>query len=55
MRAPDLLFFAKGPPKSLQTQLAKFASRTEACREQAEKIARGLGLEALLRQAVNDQ
>jgi len=49
MRAPDLDFFAKGPPKTLRTQLAKFASRTNACRKQAEKIARELGLDALLR------
>ena len=49
MRAPDLEFFAKGPPKTLRTQLAKFASRTNACRKQAEKIARELGLDAFLR------
>ena len=49
MRAPDLAFFAKGPPKTLRTQLAKFASRTNACRKQAEKIAKELGLDAFLR------
>ena len=42
LRAPDLKFFAKGPPKSLRSQLAKFASRTEACRKEAEHIAREL-------------
>ena len=49
MRAPDLSFFAKGPPKTLRTQLAKFASRTNACRRQAEKIAQELGLAAFVR------
>ncbi len=49
MRAPDLSFFAKGPPKTLRTQLAKFASRTNACRKQAEKIAEELGLAAFVR------
>ena len=49
LRAPDLKFFAKGPPKSLRTQLAKFASRTEACRKEAAKIARELGLAGFLR------
>ena len=45
----DLDFLVKGPPKTLRTQLAKFASRTNACRKQAEKIARKLGLDALSR------
>ena len=49
MRAPDLALFAKGPPKTLRTQLAKFASRTNACRKQAEKVAKELGLDAFLR------
>ena len=49
MRAPDLEFFAKGPPKSLRKQLAKFASRTDECRKQAEKIARELGLAEFVR------
>ena len=47
MRAPDLNFFTKGPPKTLRTQLAKFASRTNACRKQAEKIAEELGARSL--------
>ena len=50
LRAPDLDFFAKGPPKTLRKQLAKFARRTEDCRKRAEQIARELGLAALLRQ-----
>ena len=49
MRAPDLSFFAKGPPKTLRAQLAKFASRTIACRKQAGKIAKELGLAAFVR------
>ena len=49
LRAPNLEFFAKGPPKTLQKQLAKLARRTETCRKQAEKIAKELGLSALLR------
>ena len=40
----------KGPPKTLRTQLAKFASRTNACRKAAKKIARELGLDGFLRQ-----
>ena len=49
LRAPDLDFFAKGPPRTLRKQLAKFARRTEACRQQSEKIAMELGLAAFLR------
>jgi hypothetical protein len=49
LRAPDLEFFAKGPPKTLQKQLTKFARRTEACRQRAEKIAMELGLASFLR------
>ncbi len=49
LRAPDLDFFAKGPPKTLRKQLAKFARRTEACRQRAEKIAMEIGLAAFLR------
>ena len=49
MRAPDLSFFAKGPPKTLSKQLAKFAARTDTCRKQAEKIANELGLAAFVR------
>ena len=49
LRAPELEFFAKGPPKSLRAQLAKFAARTEACRKEAAKIARELGFAVFLR------
>ena len=49
MRAPDLTFFAKGPPKTLRTQLEKFASRTSECRIEAAKIAEELGLSAFVR------
>ena len=49
LRAPDLDFFAKGPPKTLRKQMAKFARRTEACRMRAEEIARELGLAAFFR------
>jgi hypothetical protein len=44
LRAPPLEFFHKGPPKTLQKQLAKFARRTQACRREAEKHARKLGM-----------
>ena len=47
IRAPDLSFFAKGPPKTLRSQLAKFASRTDACRKQAEKTAKKIGIRLL--------
>jgi hypothetical protein len=49
LRAPDLEFFAKGPPKTLRKQLAKFARRTQACRQRAELIAAELGLADFLR------
>ena len=49
IRAPDLEFFAKGPPKTLRTQMAQFASRTNACRKEAESIAKDLSLDAFLR------
>ena len=50
LRAPELEFFAKGPPKTLRTQLAKFASRTEACRKTAAKLAKELGFDGFLRE-----
>ena len=50
LRAPELEFFAKGPPETLRTQLAKFASRTEACRKTAAKIAKELGFDGFLRE-----
>jgi len=48
LRAAELEFFAKGPPKTLRKQLAKFASRTEACRVESAKIESELGFAALL-------
>ena len=48
LRAPSLEFFKKGPPKTLQKQLAKFTNRTEACRRVAEKFAKELGLAPFL-------
>ena len=50
LRALELKFFAKGPPKTLRTQLAKFASRSEVCRKEAAKIARELGFAGFLRE-----
>ena len=49
LRAPDLDFFAKGPPKTLRKQLAKFAKRTETCRQESKTIAMELGLAGFLR------
>ncbi len=46
VRAPDLDFFAKGPPISIRKALARFAKRSECCREGARIIARELGLDA---------
>lgn len=48
IRAPDLDFWAKGPPKSLRKQLATFARRTAANRVKATRLAKELGLSALL-------
>ena len=50
LRAPELSFFAKGPPKTLQKQFAKFARRTSECRRHAEQLAAELGLAGFLRQ-----
>ena len=49
IRAPELSFFAKGPPKTLQKQLAKFSRRTEECRQKAKQLAAELGLHGFLR------
>jgi len=48
IRAPDITWFAKGPPKALQKQLAKFARRTSRCRQEAERIAKEFGFSAFL-------
>ena len=50
MRAPPLSFFAQGPPKTLRTQLAKSAARTNDCRKKAMQIAKELGLAGFVRQ-----
>ena len=50
MRAPDLSFFAKGHPKTLRTQLDKFAARTNASRKKALQIAEELGLASFVRE-----
>ena len=49
VRAPDLDFFLKGPPKNLKKQLSKFARRMDICRQNAEKLCMELGLGNLLR------
>ena len=46
LRAPSLDFFAKGPPKTLRKQLAKFSRRIVTCRKHAEKLAKEFGLAA---------
>ena len=50
IRAPDLSWFAKGPPKTLQKQLAKLTHRTETCRRHAKRLANELGFAGFLRQ-----
>ena len=49
MRAPPLAFFVKGPPKTLQKQLTKFARRTNLCRRAAEQLVVNLGFDSFLR------
>ena len=49
LRAPDMDFFAKGPPKTLHKELAKFSQRTDDCRLHAEKHAMDLDLGRFLR------
>ena len=49
IRAPELSFFVKGPPRTLQKQLAKFSRRTNLCRQDAEQLATELGLASFLR------
>ena len=50
LRAPPLSFFHQGPPKTLAKQLAKFAQRTEACRQEAQSLLPELRLNKFLRQ-----
>ena len=49
IRAPELSFFVKRPPRTLQKQLAKFSRRTDLCRQDAEQLATELGLASFLR------
>ena len=49
VRAPDLEFFLKGPPRNLTKQLSKLARRTDICRKNAENLCQELGLGPLLR------
>ena len=44
-RAPPSSFLLQGPPKSLKQQLLTFAARTEACRQQALRLAAELGFD----------
>ena len=48
VRAPDLEFLKRGPPKDLADRLRIFNKRTRECRVEAEKLARELGLSAFL-------
>ena len=44
MRAPDVSFFLKGPPKNLKKRIEMFTCRTNHCRAAAEQFAWDLGL-----------
>ena len=48
IRAPGEEFLTRGPPPDLAARLRTFSARTQACRETAERLARGLGLAAFL-------
>ena len=48
IRAPGEEFLTRGPPPDLAARLRTFNARTQACRETAERLARGLGLAAFL-------
>ena len=48
VRAPDVDFLTQGPPADLAARLRTFQSRTAACRNEALRIARDLGLEKFL-------
>ena len=49
VRAPELSFFANGPPPALHRQLLQFAKRTDDCRRVALQLAKELGFEGFLR------
>ena len=48
VRAPPVEFLKNGPPKDLVRQLHVFATRTDACRETAARLATELGMHAFL-------
>ena len=48
MRAPDVEFLLRGPPKTLKEALRKFAARTKACRKTAQALAAELGFQEFL-------
>jgi hypothetical protein len=43
VRPPPVEFLARGPPADLREALQKFASRTDKCRKEAERLAHQLG------------
>ena len=49
LRAPDLKFLQRGPPKMLREALEKFDKRVQSCRVSAEKWAAELGFSKFLR------
>ena len=48
VRAPDVDFLTQGPPADLAARLRIFQARTAACRREAERLARELGLATFL-------
>ena len=48
VRAPDVEFLTQGPPADLAARLRIFQARTAACRREAERLARELGLATFL-------
>lgn len=49
LRAPDVSFLLRGPPKIFKDRLALFDKRVKSCRVQAEQLAGSLGLARFLR------
>ena len=49
LRAPDVTFLMRGPPKTFKDRLALFDRRVRSCRVQAEQLAASLGLASFLR------
>ena len=48
IRNPGLEFLSRGPPADLAARRRTFSSRTEMCREEAEKLAGELSLARFL-------